>query len=73
MKSPFLCCQLEFWKNIVTVIDVGMQDADGADGCTIIGQKFLNRQFRMDRIIVMVVKPITCVPLLMSVYVHILP
>jgi hypothetical protein len=69
-KSPFLSCQLEFQKNIVTLIDVEMQDADGY---TIICQKFLNRQFRIDRTIVMVMKPLTCVPLLMSVYLHILP
>jgi len=37
---------------------------------TIIGQKFLNRQFIVDRTIVMVVKP--CMPLLTSLVLHIL-
>jgi len=37
---------------------------------TIIGQEFLNRQFKVDRTIVMVVKPY--VPLLTSVVLHIL-
>jgi len=39
---------------------------------TIIGQKFLNGQLRVDRTIVMVVKPISCVPLLTSVVLHVL-
>jgi hypothetical protein len=29
-KSPFLCCQFEFQKNVVTIIFMGMQDAYGA-------------------------------------------